>query len=53
MAEDKKKGGEAQSDSRKKALDMALQQIEKTYGKGAVMRLGQNVGMPLRPLDGK
>lgn len=45
MAEDKKKSGEAQSDSRKKALDMALQQIEKTYGKGAVMRLGQNVGM--------
>lgn len=45
MAEDKKKGGEAQLDSRKKALDMALQQIEKTYGKGAVMRLGQNVGM--------
>lgn len=45
MAEDKKKSGEAQSDSRKKALDIALQQIEKTYGKGAVMRLGQNVGM--------
>lgn len=32
-------------DNRKKALDMALQQIEKAYGKGAVMRLGENMGM--------
>lgn len=45
MADEKKKGGETQADSRKKALDIALQQIEKAYGKGAVMRLGQNVGM--------
>lgn len=44
MAEDKKKNTSAE-DNRKKALDMALQQIEKAYGKGAVMRLGQNVGM--------
>lgn len=32
-------------DDKKKALELALQQIEKSYGKGAVMRLGQNVGM--------
>ncbi len=30
---------------RQKALDMALAQIEKQYGKGSVMRLGQNVKM--------
>ena len=46
MAEDKKKGGDKSvADSKQKALEIALQQIEKTYGKGAVMRLGQNVGM--------
>ena len=27
--------------ARKKALDNALKNIEKTYGKGAVMRLGE------------
>ena len=53
MAVDKKKSaakpaadkGGSTAENRKKALDMALQQIEKTYGKGAVMRLGENVGM--------
>ncbi len=30
---------------RRKALDMALAQIEKQYGKGTVMRLGENVKM--------
>lgn len=30
---------------KKKALDTALSQIEKAYGKGAIMRLGQNSGM--------
>lgn len=44
MAEDKKKA-QAAADNKQKALEMALQQIEKTYGKGAVMRLGQNIGM--------
>lgn len=33
------------NDERKKALDAALQQIERNYGKGAVMRLGENLGM--------
>ncbi|MDD3833678.1 MAG: recombinase RecA [Oscillospiraceae bacterium] len=35
----------AEYDNKKKALELALQQIEKNYGKGAIMRLGQNVGM--------
>ena len=30
---------------KKKALETALLQIEKQYGKGAIMRLGQNGGM--------
>ena len=30
---------------RKKALDAALLQIEKQFGKGAIMRLGQNANM--------
>ncbi len=46
MAE--KKAAKAKTDAqdeRKKALDAALQQIERSYGKGAVMRLGDNIGM--------
>ncbi len=34
-------------DERQKALDAALQQIERNYGKGAVMRLGQHLGMQI------
>ena len=47
MADSKKKAAEKSnpSDDTNKALEMALQQIEKNYGKGAVMRLGQNVNM--------
>ena len=37
----------AASDERKKALEAALQQIERNYGKGAVMRLGQHHGMQI------
>jgi len=33
------------AEERKKALEAALHQIEKNYGKGAVMRLGTNLGM--------
>ena len=35
----------AAADNKQKALEAALQQIEKNFGKGAIMRLGQNVGM--------
>ncbi|MCL2509070.1 MAG: recombinase RecA [Oscillospiraceae bacterium] len=33
------------SDDKKQALQTALAHIEKTYGKGSIMRLGENVGM--------
>ncbi len=33
------------TEDRQKALEIALQQIEKSYGKGAVMRLGQNANL--------
>ena len=47
MADDKKKGAAADvaKENKRKALEMALQQIEKSFGKGAVMRLGQNASM--------
>ena len=48
MAEKKgtdKKAPVTVAENKAKALEMALQQIEKTYGKGAVMRLGENVHM--------
>ena len=35
----------APADDKKKALETALHQIEKNYGKGAVMKLGANVTM--------
>jgi recombination protein RecA len=37
-------GGKAMSD-KQKALDLALAHIEKQFGKGAVMKLGQNTAM--------
>ena len=44
---DKKKTTEAAADrsERQKALDMAMAQIEKQYGKGSIMRLGENTKM--------
>ena len=44
---DKKKTTEAASgrSERQKALDMAMAQIEKQYGKGSIMRLGENTKM--------
>ena len=35
---------------KKKALEASLAAIEKAYGKGAVMRLGQNVGMTVESI---
>ena len=32
---------------KKKALDLALNQIEKQFGKGSIMRLGENIKMEL------
>ena len=45
VKDNKKKAGfqvPANADDKKKALEMAIANIEKTYGKGAVMKLGQN-----------
>ena len=44
---DKKKTTEAVADrsERQKALEMAMAQIEKQYGKGSIMRLGENTKM--------
>ncbi|MBQ7107726.1 MAG: recombinase RecA [Clostridia bacterium] len=44
MAEKKKSLAEPNPD-KEKALKTALEQLEKAYGKGTVMRLGENVGM--------
>jgi recombination protein RecA len=37
--------------NKKKALDLALSQIEKQFGKGAIMRLGQNVHLDVASLS--
>ncbi len=39
------------ADGRKEALAAAMAQIEKQYGKGAVMRLGQNVNMQVESIS--
>ena len=44
MAEKKKAIAEPNAD-KEKALKTALDQLEKEYGKGVVMRLGENVRM--------
>ena len=41
----KKTAEVSEQNERRKALDMALAQIEKQYGKGTVMRLGENAKM--------
>ena len=35
----------APASDKKKALETCLAQLDKTYGKGTVMRLGQNTGI--------
>ena len=37
----------AASQDREKALDLALAQIDKNYGKGSVMRLGEEARQPI------
>lgn len=37
----------AENNERKKALDVALSQIEKQFGKGSVMRLGDYKAMEI------
>jgi len=38
------------SDNKKKALDLALSQIEKQFGKGAIMRMGEGVKMDIEAI---
>ena len=42
---DKKTNAKANLEGREKALKTAMEQIEKEYGKGAIMRLGENAAM--------
>jgi recombination protein RecA len=39
------------ADDKKKALDTAMAQIEKAYGKGSIMRLGENTGMQVAAIS--
>ena len=38
------------SDNKKKALDLALSQIEKQFGKGAIMRMGEGANMDVEAI---
>ena len=41
----------AENENRKKALETALSQIEKKYGEGAIMRLGENGGLNVEAIS--
>jgi len=41
----------APAEDRKKALETALAQIEKDFGKGSIMRLGENMGMTVEAIS--
>ncbi len=41
----------SEADERKRALDLALANIEKTFGQGAVMRLGENAVMNVEAIS--
>lgn len=47
----KKKSAVATGNDRSKALDLAMQQIEKDFGKGAVMRLGDDKRPPISAIS--
>ncbi len=40
----------AERNEKSKALETALSQIEKNFGKGAVMRLGENAGLNIEAI---
>ncbi len=42
-----RKKGSTMSNDREKALDMALAQIDKQYGKGSIMRMGEKTNMAI------
>jgi len=41
----------AMNDSKKKALDLAIKQIDKAFGKGALVRLGDKVIEPIESIS--
>ena len=49
MAKEDNKKDDVKKDDRLKALDAALSQIEKQYGKGSVMKLGDTSHMQVDP----
>lgn len=51
MATKKKSSSAAKGDDRQKALDAAMAMIEKDYGKGAVMRLGDDNRPPIKAIS--
>lgn len=51
MAVEKKQDEKKMDDKKQKALETALSQIEKQYGKGAIMRLGQNSSMNIEHIS--
>ena len=51
MATKKKSSPAAKGDDRQKALDAAMAMIEKDYGKGAVMRLGDDNRPPIKAIS--
>ncbi|MCQ4021985.1 MULTISPECIES: recombinase RecA [unclassified Ruminococcus] len=51
MATEKKQEVKKTDDKKQKALETALSQIEKQYGKGAIMRLGQNSSLNIEHIS--
>ncbi|QRP61230.1 recombinase RecA [Corynebacterium sp. FDAARGOS 1242] len=51
MATKKKSSAASKGDDRQKALDAAMSMIEKDFGKGAVMRLGDDDRPPIRAIS--
>ena len=49
--ERKKTADQTPNNDKKQALDTAIRQIEKNFGKGAVMRLGQNQAMQVEAIS--
>ena len=39
------------NEDRKKALEQALGQIEKTFGKGSIMKMGENLNMSIEAIS--
>ena len=47
----KKKIDEKNKENKEKMLDLALKQIQKDYGEGAIMKLGENHKMNIKAIS--